>query len=144
MSCLHEMEPRIFVCEGSESDRRDRRDILNTGQRLESIANNQAWMYFEMYSTIKPCAHKLAYRRVAETYQEQSNKLTVDEVKLLTAIVEALDYKDWENGGQPNLWTLIAELGCLTPKNRMLTGSSDDKDSVHHVVSNPTMATSRI
>lgn len=39
-------------------------------------------------------AHKAAYRRVAKTYQEQFERLPVDNLKLLNANDEALDYID--------------------------------------------------
>lgn len=109
-----EMEQRIFTRGGPAGDERDQLDKLTTGERLEAIASNRTWMYFEVRNTIKHRAHKAAYRRVAATYQEQSDSLSAHDAKLLAAIVEALDYKDWETDGPSNLWALIAELGCYS------------------------------
>lgn len=71
-------------------------------------------MYFEVRNTIKHRAHKAAYRRVAETFLEQSHLRSPDDAKLLNAIIDALDYKNWDSGGPPNLWALLAQLNCFT------------------------------
>lgn len=128
VACIREseMEQRVFVRGGPEDDKRDTLDKLNTGQRLKYIANNRAWMYFEVRNTIRHRAHKAAYRRVAESYQHSSDRLIADDVKLLHAIVKALDYTDWEIGGLPKLWVLTVKLSSLTPKSWSLRNSVDD------------------
>lgn len=70
-------------------------------------------MYFKVRNTIRHRAHKAAYRRVAEICQEQSHLHSSDDAKLLSAIVDALDYENWESGGPPKLWVSVAELDCF-------------------------------
>ena len=130
-----EIEQRVFTRGGPKGDERDLLDKLDTGQRLETIANSRTWMYFEVRNTIKHRAHKAAYRRVAETYLQQSHSRTSDDAKLLNAIVDAIDYKNWENDGVPNLWALVAELDCFSPHQMTSVNSAAMNLSEHGIKS---------
>lgn len=110
-----EMEQRVFTRGGPTGDERDMLDKMDTGQRLEALAESQSWMYFEVRNTIKHRAHKAAYRRVAEAYREQPSWHSPDDAKLLSAIFSALDYENVNGLGPPNLWALVAELRCFEP-----------------------------
>lgn len=126
--CASEIEQRVFTRGGPEGDERDLLDKLSTGQRLEAIASSRAWMYFEVRNTIKHRAHKAAYRRVAETFLEQSHSHSPDDMKLSHAIIDTLDYKNWDSGGPPNLWALVAQLNCFPQRQSTVTSSTICKD----------------
>ena len=108
-----EIEQRVFTRGGPEGDGRDMLDSMDTGQRLEALAESRQWMYFEVRNTVKHRAHKAAYRQVAEAYRSESTWLSPDEAKLLSVIFMALDYEGWEGSGPPNLWALVSELRCF-------------------------------
>jgi hypothetical protein len=116
-----EIEQRVFTRGGPAGDKRDLLDSLTAGARLDLLAHNRTWMYFEVRNTVKHRAHKDAYRIVAERMLAMSDS---EEKRLCRTIVDVLDYKDWETCGPLNLWELVAKEALFVKMESSSSSSS--------------------
>ncbi|KAE8453324.1 hypothetical protein EG329_011391 [Mollisiaceae sp. DMI_Dod_QoI] len=99
-----EMEQRVFFRGRVKAeDPKDDLEDLNAWERMNWLAKNKSWTYFEARNTVKHRAQKEAYRLVAEEF------LALGEEKALCQmILDNIVYEDWKRGQRVNLWDLVA------------------------------------
>ena len=99
-----EIEQRVFFRgRVKEGEPKDELEGFDAWQRIETLAANRHWTYFEVRNTIKHRAHKEAYRLVAEELLAAG-----EETVLCKAILDNITYEDWTRGERVNLWDMIA------------------------------------
>ena len=137
-----EIEQRVFTRGGPPGHERDPLDSLDAGGRLKFLTESRTWTYFEVRNTIKHRAHKSAYRIVASELASLSRRqasmeptqpfASPENQRLLEAIFDALDYRDWETSGPTNLWGLVSELGCFDsrPNSTATTAREQEQSDV--------------
>ncbi|KAI8947626.1 hypothetical protein F4801DRAFT_582262 [Xylaria longipes] len=100
-----EIEQRVLTRGGPEGAKEDKLLPLTARERVNWLAMNRTWGYFEVRNTIKHREHKEAYRIVCEIMMAR----TEDEWErmLLRKTRANILYEDWEAGERTILWDLL-------------------------------------
>ena len=113
-----ELEQRVFTRGGAAGDSRDVLDNMTAVERIEFLAENKSWLYFEVRNTIKHRAHKAALGIAARWWvgvldsEGRGGEDEDDEGRamlgLVRRVVESVEYEDWEGKRRVDLWGIIA------------------------------------